>query len=61
MLDCTDAENVAPFRIRSPDRPAGSESLYRLPIFQNVNSIRTYIQISVCVCVCLGLVNSLSP
>ena len=27
---CTSAENLAPTRIRSPDRPARSESLYRL-------------------------------
>ena len=26
----TDAENLAPTEIRSPDRPARSESLYRL-------------------------------
>ena len=29
-LDWTGAENIAPTGIRSPDRPAHSESLYRL-------------------------------
>jgi hypothetical protein len=36
----TGAENLAPTRIRSPDRPARSESLYRLrypgPYFSNL-------------------------
>ena len=29
-LDWTGVENLAPTKIRSPDRPASSESLYRL-------------------------------
>ena len=44
----TGAENFAYAGIRSPDRPARSESLYRLRY-----TIYIYIYICVCVCVCV--------
>jgi hypothetical protein len=48
----TDAENLAPTGIRSPDRPARSQSIYRLcyptPMFIYVLVIHTYICITHC-------------
>ena len=49
----TGAENLAPTGIRSPDRPAGSESLYRL----SYRGPCMYIYICVCVCVCVCFVS----
>ena len=43
----TGVENLAPTRFRSPDRPARSESLYRL------SYPGSYIYMCVCVCVCI--------
>jgi len=45
----TGVENLAPTRFRSPDRPARSESLYRL------SYPGSYIYICVCVCVCVHM------
>jgi len=46
------AKKLDPTGIRSPDRPAPSQSLYRLryPVH---NLIYIYIYICVCVCVCV--------
>ena len=39
----TDAENLAPTRIRSPDRPASSQSLYQLCYPAHVGTCRSVI------------------
>jgi hypothetical protein len=48
----TGAENLDPNGIRSPDRPARSESLYR-PTLVSYIYIHIYIRVCVCVCVCV--------
>ena len=54
-LVCTGAEKIALTWIRSPDRPAYSDSLYRLSHPAPLPSPHKH----VCVCVCLYIVNKI--
>jgi len=57
------AENLVPTGIRSPDRPARSQSLYRLSYrVRSGKAVRIIYNVCVCVCVCVTvvLVNVLS-
>jgi hypothetical protein len=50
----TGAENLAPTRIRSPDRPGRIESLWRLsyPGSQQTGKLRTVKQVRASMCIC---------